>query len=186
MNWMRCIIITIILSLLMLPSNLLGIKDEYFKKAALVRVFSQYIEWPDNSSVKDKSLPFVIGILGEGPINPILEKAHSKKKNEIKGKKVEIFTISQLEEINTCDILFISKLGEFELKQIIEITRDKPILTIGDRDGFAENGVLFNLFVAKEHIGFEVNTSAISESKLKVASELLSVAKIIEPEKDKK
>jgi hypothetical protein len=182
MNWMRySVIIAIILSLLILPANLHSIEDEYFKKAALIKIFTQYIQWPKGSSVKDKSQPFIIGLLGESPINQILEKGMATKKSKIKGKKVEVRRFSQLEGIDKCNILFISNPVRFQLESIIKITRDKPILTIADTEGFAEKGILFNLFINNEQIAFEANISAIRASKLEVASELLSVSKIIKP-----
>jgi hypothetical protein len=103
------------------------------------------------------------------------------EKIKIKGKTVEIRYISKPEEIGNCHILFISKSIDKELEEILAVTRGKPILTIGETKGFAEKGVLFNLYIRRDEIRFEINALAMRESRLIPASQLLSVAKIVGP-----
>ncbi|NIM10495.1 MAG: DUF4154 domain-containing protein [Candidatus Aminicenantes bacterium] len=164
---------------LVLPFSLFSIEDEYYRKAALFRVFSQHIEWPKNSGLDDRSKPFVIGIIGKNPFGDILEKAYSQTDIKIKDKNVEIRYISKMQEIEGCHILFITKSVGKELVKIITITRKKPILTIGEKKGFAQKGVLFNLYISKGQIRFEINALTLRESGLIVDSQLLSVAKIV-------
>jgi hypothetical protein len=174
------ILIVLSIVILLLPLSLFTVtKDEYYRKAALFKVFSQYIQWPENSDMKDLSKPFVIGVIGKNPFGPILEKAYSQEEYKIKNKKVEIRFISKMEEIEGCHILFISKFFKEELEEILDLTRKKPILTIAETKGYAERGVLFNLYISKNEIRFEINTAALRESQLIVDSQLLSVARII-------
>ncbi|UCH93035.1 MAG: YfiR family protein [Candidatus Aminicenantes bacterium] len=174
-----CTLIVLSIMILLSSLSLFSIKDEYYRKAALFRVFSQYIQWPENSGMKDHSKPFVIGVIGKNPFGSILETAYSQEENKIKDKKVEIRYISKMEEIENCHILFISKSVKKELEDILAITRGKPILTIGETEGFAEKGVLFNLYVSRDEIRFEINGAALVESQLIADSQLLSVARII-------
>lgn len=164
---------------LVLPFSIFSLEDEYFRKAALFRVFSQHIEWPKNSGVDDRSKPFVIGIIGKDPFGGILEKAYLQTDIKIKDKSVEIRYISKMQEIEGCHILFITKSVGKELAEIITITRKKPILTIGERKGVAEKGILFNLYLSKGQIHFEINAVALRESGLIVDSQLLSVARLV-------
>jgi len=168
--------------ILLLPVSLFtAIKDEYYRKAALFKVFSQYIQWPEESSTNNQLKPFIITVIGKNPFGSILEAAYHKEKRKIKGKIVEIRYISRPEEITHCHILFISKFFKMKLEEILAITRKKPILTIAETKGFAERGVLFNLFISKNEIRFEINTATLRESQLIVDSQLLSVARIINP-----
>jgi hypothetical protein len=182
MNWKRsCILIVLSIMILLSSLPLSGIEDEYYRKAALFRVLSQHIKWPKDSDVNDPKKPFVLGVIGKNPFGSILETAYSREENKIKDKKVEIRYISKLEEIASCHILFISKSIDKELEEILAITRGKPILTIGEAKGFAEKGVLFNLYIRREEIRFEINALALRESRLILSSQLLSVAKIVGP-----
>ena len=177
-KYLVSILVSMILCLV-LSVSLFSIEDEYYRKAALFRVFSQHIQWPKNSGLADRSKPFVIGIIGKNPFGDILEKAYSQTDIKIKERNVEIRYISKMQEIKGCHILFISKSVGKELAEIIAVTRKKPILTIGERKGFAEKGVLFNLYIFKGQIRFEINALALRESGLIVDSQLLSVARIV-------
>jgi len=164
---------------LVLPVSLFSIEDEYYRKAALFRVFSQHIKWPENPGKNDRSQPFIIGVIGENPFGDILEKAYLQTKKKIKDKNVEIRFIAKMQEIEGCHILFIAKSVGNELDDIVALTANKPILTIGEKKGFAEKGVLFNLYISGGQIRFEINALALRESGLIVDSQLLSVARIV-------
>jgi hypothetical protein len=131
--------------------------------------------------MKDQSKAFVISVFGKNPFGSLLEDAYLKEKRKIKDKIVEIRYISRPEEIGNCHILFISKSIDKELEEILAVTRGKPILTIGETKGFAEKGVLFNLYIRRDEIRFEINALAMRESRLIPSSQLLSVAKIVGP-----
>jgi len=79
------------------------------------------------------------------------------------------------------DLLFISKSKEKELSKIHSLTKDKPILTISDANGFAEHGVHINLYLAENKIRFEINETAVRESNFSVSYRLLKEAKIVKP-----
>jgi hypothetical protein len=176
-----CTLIALSIMILLSSLCLFSIEDEYYRKAALFRVFSQYIQWPKDSDVNDRSKPFVIGVIGKNPFGSILEAAYSQEENKMKDKKVEIRYILKMGEIKNCHILFISKSADNELEEILAITRGKPILTIGETKGFADKGVLFNLYIYRDEIRFEINALALRESGLIPSSQLLSVAKIVGP-----
>jgi hypothetical protein len=164
-----------------LPISVFTTEDEYYRKTALLKSFAEYIKWPEETGMKDHSKPFIIKIIGKNPFGNILEKAYYEEKIKIKGKTVEIRYISKPEEIGNCHILFISKSIDKELEEILAVTRGKPILTIGETKGFAEKGVLFNLYIRRDEIRFEINALAMRESRLIPSSQLLSVAKIVGP-----
>ena len=180
---MKYILISVLLVVILLsPLSLSGIENEYYRKAALFKVFSQYIQWPENSGINDRSKPFIIGVVGKNPFNSILEKAYSQMKYKIKNKYVEIRFIEKIDDkvLESCNILFLSKTVKKDLGEIITITNRKPILTIAETKGFTEKGVLFNLYVCKNKFCFEINTLALRESRLIIDSQVLSAASIID------
>ena len=80
-------------------------------------------------------------------------------------------------------MLFITSGERLRLRAIIERTSRRPILTVGDTDGFARAGVLVNFYLDKTRVRFEVNADAIKVSGLKVSSRLLKLARIVASEK---
>ncbi len=169
--------------LLLLPICAFAQTSEYTIKAAFLERFTRFIEWPEESAVSDTTESFVLGVIGENPFGSILEQLYATQK--IKNKEVEIQSLSNQDEISGCHLLFISKSKEKELSKILSLTKNKPILTISDANGFAENGVLINLYLAENKIRFEINETAVKVSGLSISYLLLNAAKIVNPVKGK-
>jgi hypothetical protein len=151
---------------------------EYKVKAEFLERFTRFIEWPDDSPLKDPQKSFCICVTGKNPFGSYLTEMAGHIK--IKGKAVEIHEIEQLAaELPKCQILFISRSEKNKLADILKFTEDKPILTVGDTDGFAEDGVLMNFFNSGSYIRFEVNIDRAEKSKLKFSSRLLKLAKLV-------
>jgi len=175
----------LILSLgLCIPISAIAQQREYaikVKRAVFFQKFSKYIEWPESSGVSDTSTSFIIAVIGESPFGSILEKAYAKQK--IKNKKVEILYFSTSDEIADCHILFISNSTEKVLPEILSRTRNKPILTVSDTEGFAQKKVLINFY---DEVKFEINEKAVHESGLAMSYRLLNRARIVDPIKERK
>lgn len=164
---------------LVLPAALLAQADEYTIKAVMLERFARFVEWPDQSDVADTAQPFVIAIIGENPFGPKPEEIYSAQK--IKNRKVVIKYFSQLDEISNCNLLFISESERKNLSRILTFTRNKPILTVSDSKGFAQEGVLINLFLNDNKVNFEINETAVRESGLSMSYLLLRAGKIVNP-----
>jgi len=162
----------------------LGQEQEYQIKAVFLEQFTRFIEWPDSSTVSDTSAPFIVAVIGENPFGSILEKTYAKRK--IKHKKVEIRTISTPDEIADCHLLFISSSNKKNLPEILSRTRNKPILTVGDTEGFAQEKVLINFYLSGKKVKFEINEKAVHDSGLVVSYMLLSLARIVNPVRARK
>jgi len=152
---------------------------EYSLKAAYIERFTRFVEWPDSSGINDTTYPFILGVIGENPFGSILENYFSTQK--IQNNIVEIRNISDPEEISELQLLFISRSEKNKLLEILSFTKGKPILTIGDTEGFAEEGVIISMYIEEEFIRFEINESAVHESELLISYLLLSSARIINP-----
>jgi hypothetical protein len=151
---------------------------EYKVKAEFLERFTRFIEWPDDSPLKDPDKSFCICVTGKNPFGGYLHEMAVQVK--IKGKPVEIHQIEQLnDELPKCQILFIARSEKTKLADILKLTDGKPILTVGDTDGFAEDGVLMNFFTTGSFIRFEVNIDRAEKSKLKFSSRLLKLAKLV-------
>lgn len=170
--------------LLFFPSeNSAAQTDEYTLKAAFLERFTRFIEWPHTTSVADTSEPFIISILGENPFHTKLENLYAR--HAIKNKRVLIRYIDDLEEIAGTNLLFITRSMHAEIAGILQSLADKPILTIGDSEGFAESGVHINFYLAGASIRFEINQTALHRANLRTSYQLLKLARIIDVEGEK-
>jgi YfiR/HmsC-like len=151
---------------------------EYKVKAEFLERFTRFIDWPADDVLNNSDEPFCICVTGKDPFGGYLNEMASQVK--IKGKPVEIHEINQLvTELPKCQILFIARSEKDHLGDILKLTQDKAILTVGDTTGFAEDGVLVNFYNSGNYIRFEVNIDRAEKSKLKFSSRLLKLARLI-------
>jgi YfiR/HmsC-like len=151
---------------------------EYKVKAEFLERFTRFIEWPANENNNNSGKPFCICVTGTNPFGSYLTDMAAQVK--IQGKQVEIHQIKKLtEELPKCQILFIARSEKDRLADILKLTKDKPILTVGDTRGFAEDGVLINFYTSGNYIRFEVNMDRAEKSKLKFSSRLLKLARLV-------
>jgi hypothetical protein len=85
-----------------------------------------------------------------------------------------------MEDISGCHILFIGYSAKDHLTELFKFVHKKPVLTISDMQGFANRGGMINFRRVKNYIRFEINAKAAQQAGLKISSQLLKLAIIIE------
>lgn len=149
---------------------------EYHVKAEFLERFTRFIEWPAGTEGRGT---FLIGVIGENPFAGYLDDV--AKERPIKGRPVEIRHLTDPAQVESCQVVFICASERDRLRRILSHTDSKPILTIGDSNGYAAAGVLINFYTTGETVRFEMNESAIERSGLKVSARLLKLARIVDP-----
>jgi hypothetical protein len=150
--------------------------SEYQVKAAFLYNFAKFVEWPP-SGFRDATAPLQICILGRDPFGQGLRDLVSTK--TVNGRKLEIDYIVDAQLARACHILFIASSERARLKQILESMQGTIALTVGDTEGFAEQGGMINFLLDNDRVLFEVNRNAAERAGLKISSKLLSVAKAV-------
>lgn len=151
---------------------------EYQIKAEFLERFTRFIEWPADPAVSNPSNQFILCIIGKDPFGPYLTELATAVK--IQNKQILLRNIDSTKEIEPCNLLFISNSEKLNLPYILNHTRAKPILTVGDSPGFGERGVLINFYQADAFIRFEINRSAVEQSRLRFSSRLLKLGRLID------
>lgn len=149
--------------------------EEYNVKIAFIKKFFDFIKWPSDNSASGE---FVFGIIGNTPFSDQMEKL--SKKISIPNKTVLIKPIADLAQVKECHVLIIGNIEAEQLKEILAIIGNQPILSISDTEGFAEIGVLINFFKAENNVKFEINYSAVKKSGLTFSSKLYKLARLID------
>jgi len=177
---------TLIIILILGMISFLGYSqaNEYVLQAVYLEKFSRFVTWPEESEMADANKPFVILVIGQTPLKENLEQIYAVQK--INGKKVKIKQINKAEEIQNEHILFIAESEKKNLNNILEITRQKPILTVSSSPEFGKRGVLINFFEENKKLRFEINESEVLLSELKMSFYLLNSAVIVNPINDNK
>lgn len=150
---------------------------EFVLKSAYLEKFAVFTDWPSYLKMDNPEINFIIGVYGDHKITEVLKKFYKTQK--IRNKNVLIKQIQSSSDYYACNIIFITNEGKGNLSSIIEFTNDKPILTVGDTEGFAKNGVLINFYIKDEKLRFEVNETSVKKAGLSLSYHLLKYAKII-------
>lgn len=144
---------------------------EHEIKAAYLYNFTKFVEWPDGKSLLHLCL------LSKGAVSGALEALKDKTTGERKLVLVYPGASSNLAE---CDMLFLSEAEDRHLERILAITLGSRVLVVGDGDGYARRGTMFNFFQDGERIRFEINYAAVRRSGLRISSRLLSLGKLVD------
>jgi hypothetical protein len=149
---------------------------DYDLKAVFLFNFAQFVDWPSDAFTDDRS-PIVIGILGDDPFGKSLDQV---VRNEVvRDRKLVVKRYRRVEEITTCHILFISQSETSHLGAIFASLKGKPILTVGDTEGFATSGGMIRFFTDENKIRLKINKNAVTAANLTMSSKLLKAAREI-------
>lgn len=152
-------------------------RGEYEVKAEFVERFTHFIDWPD-SSFADRQAPFVVCLVGEGPLAPALERVVTR--GTIQERPARLRKLTRTDDVEGCHVIYLAPSEHDRVAATLTRAAGKPILTVGDSSGFCDRGVLVNLFVdAQSYVRFEINTEAVRVSGLKFSAKLLRLARIV-------
>lgn len=154
------------------------INREYPLKALFIYNFASYIDWPQAATADPKG-PFIIGVLGESPIDETLNQIAVSK--QAAGRKIVVERFVSMNDIKPCQILFVARsVSAAQEKKVIDLFKNRPVLLVGESEGFASIGGDINFFIESNHVRFEINRAALQQQGLKASSKLLAMAKIVE------
>jgi len=147
---------------------------DYEAKAKLIARLVFFCEWPADINIAGPDALLTIGAFEKNDIiDFLIEETKTKK---FAGKHAKIIIIEDDEIIKTCNLLFIDDVSKKRLKKILEIVEDLPVLTVSDTRGYAERGVMINLFTSGNKLAFNLNYTNLKKSGLHLPSRVLSVA----------
>ena len=108
-----------------------------------------FVKWPDNAFTSDDS-PIRITIMGKEGFSEILKKRIGKRK--IGKRQLIIEKSDDIDQITPGHVLFIGKEMAGDIDHILDSVYTKPVLTMGDSDGFAKKGVILNYYTDRKRI----------------------------------
>lgn len=144
--------------------------SEYQVKAGFIFNFARMVEWPARS----RGPTLRLCMLGDDPFGPIKEQIAGKL---VDGRKLEIRMLDTAGEAAGCDMLFIAASASHDLTKLLAATKGVPVLTIGDSEGLAAQGLVIGFYRSGDEVRFEINIDAAARAGLQVSSRLLNLAR---------
>ena len=158
------------------PSSLPGLAPggtstyEYEVKAVFLYHFTRYLQWPEGAGADS----FEIAVLGDSAIVAPLTEIAAKK--TVDRRPILVRQISDPRSIGRPQILFVAKPAAPHLREILREVREEAVLTVGEEDGLAGEGLAVNFVLREGAVKFEINERALRESGIQPSSQLLKLA----------
>lgn len=171
-------IFVLLLSVVCLGGRTVGVcaadeELEYKVKAAFLLNFAKFTTWPEGFWPSDKS-DFLLSVLGNDPFGQALSGLQEKR---VRGKNIRLKYVSAVSsDLEQSQLLFVSKSERRELASIIEYTRNKPVVTVSDIEGFAAAGGIFEFTKKDGRLSFIINNSRAKNNGIHINSSLLKLA----------
>lgn len=163
--------------LLLVSRGAMGEKPpaEYRVKAAFVRHFVDFASWPDRPQPSGAD-QLTIGVAdGADVVGAFKEVLHGEKAG---GRHVAIKAIASIDDLSSCDILFVSKTAAPRGKEYLSQVATLPVLTVGETDPFLGQGGIIRFFLEGDKVRFEISPQNATKAGLRLSSRLLAVARV--------
>jgi len=144
-------------------------------KSLFIYNFTKYIKWPDSYNTGK----FVIGVFGDSDIIESLNAMANAKKMTGNGAIFVVKLYKTIDEIDDCNILYISENSVTQLMQIDRHLASKPVLIVTAAPGMASQGSIINFVEEEGKIKFELNLTKATSHGLIVSKSLASLAIVI-------
>lgn len=129
----------------------------------------RFIEWPEEALPNSDS-PLVIGVMAPDRFVEIIQRAAEGR--TVNGHPLQIRR-PQGREFQNCHVLFMSEPAWRRGRRLVEVLKNRPILTVGESQGFAQSGGIANFRLEDNRVLLEVNDEAAKRARLSISSKLL-------------
>lgn len=150
-------------------------------KTAFVLNIARFVSWPE-ASYRSRNDSLKLCLYNSNPMDEAIESIHGV---EVAGHPIEIHPIQNLTTNSPCHILL---LAHDELDKYLTDTQldlNRPLLTIADLTDVniprnQRHDILVSLIRNGPRIGFEINLGKSRQAGLRMSSELLKLAIIVD------
>jgi len=142
-------------------------------EAVFIYNLLHFVEWPAAKNSGD----ICIAVFGDRQVAENLKLLVGSER--LRNRRVKVVQYRRVADIGDCHILFV---GAGKLREMSAVRRqvaEKPILLVGDSDGFLAAGGMVKLARLGNRISLEVNPSAARRAGLSFNSRLLRLARIV-------
>jgi hypothetical protein len=142
-------------------------------KAAYLLNFTKFSEWPDLPGES----PLVLCVLADPSVSR--ELSGLARGQRVGNRELQVVKLSNGEAVKPCQLLYVAAGGVAAAGPALGEAGQLPILTVSDREGFADATGTIELYLERDRMRFAINVDAVRRSRVRLSSRLLSVAKIV-------
>ncbi|MDD7806007.1 MAG: YfiR family protein [Endozoicomonas sp. (ex Botrylloides leachii)] len=143
-------------------------------KAAIIFKMTRFIQWSETIA---EGNVLNLCVLGDSSVYTQLKttEGQTSKRYNIKVKEV-----SKTEQsIANCNLLYIGSSVYQFMDEVKQLLKKKPILSVSDRAGFAQEGGMIQIKERAGRIRFTINLRSVKAVGLGISAQLLGLGKVI-------
>lgn len=148
---------------------------EYALKAAFVCKFPEFTEWP--AEALDTQPTVDLCVVPPNPFAGALERMAAGE--TLRGRAFRVREVGTPADLAGCRLLFVpagaGRLGH----ALLTAARRQPVLTVGEADGFLDEGGLVNLRLVDGRVRFDIDVEAAQRVGIRFSSQLLRLALVV-------
>ena len=144
--------------------------SEYAVKAAFLRSAVRLVDWP-----AERRAPLEVCVVGQDPFGPALD-AIAGTAGDL---TIEVHRHAEARAARACEVVFIGPSERAQLRAVLAALEGSGALTVGDTEGFAEQGVILNFYLDGAKVRFEVNVDAARRSGVALQPRLVSLGRAV-------
>ncbi len=145
-------------------------------RAQFVYNFANFVEWPQNAFASESD-PIKVCLFGKVFFAPFL---YAYEGTLIGSRKLQVMQTDTFQEIRSgCHILYVGEDQRVRLPTFWKQIKYIYVLSIGERQGFADKGGIINIMRTSDRLQFDVNIENAISNGLFLDSDLLAIARVI-------
>lgn len=153
---------------------------EYELKAAFLSKFPEFTEWPKEAI--DSRPTIDLCVAAPNPFGAVLEKLAAGE--ALEGRRYRVREVDAPAELEGCRVLFVPATAGRRGKRLLDAARQQPVLTVGETDGFLDEGGLVCLQLVEGRVRFDIDTGAARRVGIRFSSQLLRLARVVRGERE--
>ena len=148
---------------------------EYNVKAAFLLNIAKYSNWPPQSFA-DPAAPIVLGIFGDDPFGPALDRlVHGRVIND---RKITVRRSRRVADLRGAHVVFICASENDRAAAICANLAESGTLCVGDTEATAAITAI-SFSIENGRVVFSVNLAAVKRANVAISSKLLHLAKSV-------
>ncbi len=148
---------------------------EYAVKAAFLYNFAKFASWPEDSFAH-ASAPLQFCALGDAPFGRAWDALEGKR---VRNRSVTVRKLASVRESAGCQLIFVSKDRQAQVRELLEAVESRPVLIVGESEGFCEDGGTINFVIRDGKVRFQINPDAGQRAGIRLGAQLLRLAEIV-------
>lgn len=142
--------------------------DEYAVKAQFLANFALFTDWPANAGPE-----LIVCVQGVDIPGAAASKIDGRKVGE---RTLVLRRLHGVDDVAACRMVFIGRGATTSASAVIAAARGKPIVTVAESEGAAQQGVMINLLLRNDKVSFEINAEAARQAGFAFSAKLLKLA----------